>query len=111
MYPAIIVCCILGAYATNNRIFDVEILLIFGIAGYVLMYIFKMDVVPILLGYILGPLLESNLRKSIIAENGNFLSITQHPIALVGLIISFTIILWTVIKCVKYKGEKKNGKL
>lgn len=111
LYPAIIICCILGAYATNNRIFDVAILLTFGIAGYILTYIFKMDVVPILLGYILGPLLESNLRKSIIAENGNFLSIAQHPIALVGLIISLAIILWTVIKCIKHKGEKENGKL
>lgn len=103
LYPVIIVCCILGAYATNNRMFDVVILLVFGIVGYLLAHVFKMDVVPILLGYILGPLFESNLRKSVIADNGNFLAVTEHPIALAVLLVSIAVVIWTIVKQIRRK--------
>lgn len=106
LYPAIIVCCIIGAYATNNRLFDVFVLLIFGIFGYVMIHIFKMDVVPILLGYILGPLFESNLRKALIAENGNFATITEHPIAMISLLVSIMVVLWTARKHLKERDAQ-----
>lgn len=87
LFPAILVCCILGVYAINNRIFEVLVMIISGIIAYFLVNYFQVDLIAILLGYLLGPLLESYLRTALIADKGNVLAFVSHPIAL-GLIIA-----------------------
>lgn len=92
LFPAIMICCILGVYAINNRIFEVLVMVISGIAAYFLLSYFKLDLIAILLGYLLGPLLETYLRTAMIANKGNFFAIAEHPIAL-GLIIAAAVVL------------------
>ena len=91
-FPAILVCCVLGVYAINNRIFEVLVMVVSGIVAYFLLNYFKLDLIAILLGYLLGPLLETYLRTAMIADQGNLLAFTQHPIAL-GLIVAAVIVL------------------
>ena len=79
--------CLLGTFALNNRTFDLWILIFAGIGAYVLTQ-FKVDLAPVILGFILGPLVEKYFRMAMIAENGNFAAILTRPIATVCLMIA-----------------------
>lgn len=92
LFPAILACCILGTYGINNRMFEVVIMIAFGIIGYLLTVVFQLDMVPILLGFILGPLMEKYLRTAVIASKGDLSQIMGHPIALVCLAIAIAVL-------------------
>jgi putative tricarboxylic transport membrane protein len=87
LFPAVIIFCVLGVFALNNLTFDVWILIIFGIIGYILNQ-FQIDLVSIILGFILGPLVEKYFKMGMILEEGDFSAILDHPIAVVCLAIS-----------------------
>ena len=89
MFPVIIVLCCIGAIGDSNRIFDVWGVLIFGLMGYALIKA-GVPMVPMILGFILGPMFEMNLRKSSQLYVMDPYSIFQHPIAL--LFIAVTIV-------------------
>lgn len=97
LFPAILLCCILGVYAINNRIFEVLVMMISGILAYFLLSYFKLDLIAILLGYLLGPLLEDYLRRALIADKGNILGFMDKPIALGLMIAAFTILIGRVV--------------
>jgi putative tricarboxylic transport membrane protein len=96
LFPAVIIFCVLGVFALNNLTFDIWILIVFAIVGYVLNQ-FKIDLVSIILGFILGPLVEKYFKIGMISEEGNFGAILGHPIAVVCLLISFCFLIWPVI--------------
>lgn len=103
--PIIIVLCTVGAYALNNSYFDVVVMFIAGVVGY---FLKKADIPasPIILGLILGPMLESNLRRSLVMSQGDLSIFYTRPITLVLLALAFlTIFLPTVIG--KIKNNKK----
>ncbi len=87
LFPAIVMFCVLGVFALNNRTFDIWILIVTGILAYILDQL-GVDMAPIILGFILGPLIEKYYRMGMISENGTFAMILQRPIAVVCLIIS-----------------------
>jgi putative tricarboxylic transport membrane protein len=80
LLPIIMVLCVVGAIGVNNRLFDAGALLFFGVLGY-LMLKFKFPVAPVILGFILGPLLETNLRRGLMYTKGDFLPFLTQPIA------------------------------
>lgn len=82
LFTAILLFCLLGAFALNNRTFDLWVLVALGVIGYILSQ-FKVDLAPVILGYILGPLVEKYLRMALISDNGNFGAISTRPIAMV----------------------------
>jgi len=86
LIPAILLFCLIGSYAINNSIFDVGILIVSGIIGFVLKK-FGFPVQPIILGLILGPIFEENLRRSMILSDGNWSTFITRPISLVLFII------------------------
>jgi putative tricarboxylic transport membrane protein len=92
LLPAVMLFCVLGVYALNNLVFDIWVLIAFAVIGYILNQ-FKIDLVAIILGFILGPLVEKYFKTGMIAEEGNFASIMDHPIAVVCLVISFLFLL------------------
>jgi putative tricarboxylic transport membrane protein len=96
LFPAVIVFCVLGVFALNNLTFDIWILVIFGAIGYILNQ-FKIDLVSIILGFILGPLIEKYFKTGMILAEGNFGEITKHPIAVVFLIIAFIFLIWPAV--------------
>ena len=97
LFPAIIVFCLLGVFALNNRIFDLGVLVFFAIVGYVLNQ-FKIDMVSLILGFVLGPMVESHLRRALIASNGSFADIFNRPLAVIFLSVSMLFLFWPFIK-------------
>lgn len=79
--------CIAGSYSTNNRLYDIYIILIFGIISY---FLRRMDfqLVPILLGIVLGPLAENNFRRAMLLSDGSLSIFVTRPISLLFLVIA-----------------------
>ncbi|MGH4039100.1 MAG: tripartite tricarboxylate transporter permease [Sphaerochaeta sp.] len=109
LFPAIIVCCVLGVLSLNNRIFDVWILLIFGVFGYIIKQL-NVDLTPVILGFILGPIVEKYFRMGMIASDGNFADILTRPVAVICLLISLIFIVTPYIKCSIEKKKNIKGK-
>jgi putative tricarboxylic transport membrane protein len=80
MYPAALFFMCVGVYCTNNSLFDVYEVLFFGIAGAILLAL-DFPPAPILLGYILGPLVEENGRRALLLSHGDLRIFLQHPIS------------------------------
>ena len=95
----VVICCT-GAFCIANSVFDVYVLLFFGGAAY---FMNKIDLppVPIVLGMVLGPIAESNLRNALVLSGGSWRIFVQRPICLMFIIL--TVVLIVVLK----KGSKK----
>ncbi|GAB6156149.1 tripartite tricarboxylate transporter permease [Desulfosporosinus burensis] len=87
LLPIITVLAIIGAYAIRNNSFDIAVMLVFGVLGY-LFSEFKIPVMPMVLGIVLGPLAETNLRSALLISKGSWLVFLQEPISLILLILS-----------------------
>lgn len=107
LLPVVLVLCTVGAFGVNSRLFDVQSVVLFGIMGY-LMSKFKLPVAPIVLSFILGELVETNLRRGLMMHQGSFLPFLTRPISAAFLLISVVFIAWTVYKEFKqFLGRKK----
>lgn len=91
LMPLILLFCIVGAYAANNSVFDVGVMLVFGLLAY-LMEENGFPVAPAVLGVVLGSMLEEHLVTSMIKADGDFLAFFRRPIA--GALGALTIFLW-----------------
>ena len=87
LLPIIICLCVVGAFGLNNSISDVWGLLLFGVLGYALEK-FGYPLSPLILGFILGPMAETNLRRGLMHTQGNFLPFLQQPIAVLFFIMT-----------------------
>jgi putative tricarboxylic transport membrane protein len=106
LLPTILGLCVVGAYGVNNRIFDVATILIFGVLGYV-MEKFKFPLPPIILGFLLGPIAETNLRRGLMYSQGSFLPFITSPIAAVFLFIALFSAISSVRKNFKQAKKEK----
>lgn len=84
--PIIVVLCVIGSYAVNTRIFDVYLMLFFGILGYVLR-LGKYPAAPMTLGIILGPMADENFRRALSIANGSLVPFFTRPISLALVIV------------------------
>ena len=96
LFPAILFFCCIGTYSVNNSLEDIYITASFGFLGYVFTRL-ELDPAPLILGFILGPMLEENFRRALLISRGSFTSFVTRPISgtLFGLIGIF--IAWQVI--------------
>jgi putative tricarboxylic transport membrane protein len=94
LFPLIILFCLIGAYSINNSTFDVGVMLTFGVLGY-LMRKYKFEGAPMVLAFVLGPMLETSLRQSLLLSDGSFLIFFTRPIAAGGMIVT----LFMLISC------------
>jgi putative tricarboxylic transport membrane protein len=81
LMPLILIFCIVGAFASNNAVYGVTIMLIFGVAGY-LMEENEIPIAPCVLGIVIGPILEKNLISTLIKSQGDFIAFVNRPVAL-----------------------------
>ena len=90
LFPAILFFCCVGTYSINNNIHDIYTTAVFGVAGYTFLR-FKLDPAPLILGFILGPMLEENFRRAMLISRGSFAPFVTRPISavLVGLVFLF----------------------
>jgi putative tricarboxylic transport membrane protein len=80
MGPIIVLVCLVGAYGVNNNPMDILVMVIFGVLGY-LMRKFSYEPAPLVLAFVLGPMIEISLRQSLILSEGSFLIFFVRPIA------------------------------
>ncbi|MCO8163182.1 tripartite tricarboxylate transporter permease [Pseudomonas sp. 21LCFQ010] len=95
LFPAILLFCCVGVYSVNNRGFDVALVIIFGLLGYLLRKA-KCEPGPLLLGFVLGPLLETNLRRAMLISQGDPMVLVERPIS-AGLFAASAILLVLMI--------------
>jgi putative tricarboxylic transport membrane protein len=91
LFPFILLFCLIGSYGFNEKIFDVFVMLIFGIIGYAFRK-FEYEPAPLVLAFILEPILESSFRRSLIMSEGSFSIFISRPIAAVTLAIAFLLL-------------------
>jgi putative tricarboxylic transport membrane protein len=96
LFPLILLFCLIGVYSVNNAVFDIYIMLIFGIMGY-LMKKFDYEGAPLVLAFVLGPLMENNLRKSLIISQGDFSIFFTRPLAAASLIVALFLLISPLI--------------
>jgi len=96
LFPLILLFCLIGVYTVMNSVFDIYIMLIFGIMGY-LMKKFGYEGAPLVLAFVLGPLMENNLRKSLIISQGDFSIFFVRPLAAASLILAIFLLISPLI--------------
>jgi putative tricarboxylic transport membrane protein len=87
LFPLILMFCVVGVFASGNAVFDVFVMVVFGVLGY-LMRKFGYEPAPLVLAFVLGPMLENNLRKSLILSHGEFSIFIERPISAVCLVLA-----------------------
>jgi len=104
LYPLILLFCLVGAYCINNNVFDVFVMIVFGIVGYLLKK-FDYEAAPLVLAFVLGPMLEVNLRRALLMSQGSFSIFFTRPLALGAIVISLILIALPVYQT--FKKRKK----
>jgi len=103
LYPGILLFCILGAYSLNQSIFDVGVMAVFGILGYIFRKI-DWPLAPTVLALILGPMMERALRTSLEMSAGDLSIFVTRPITIVLLILAAAILIASAIRLIPIKG-------
>ena len=80
LYPAILLFCVIGVYATNTNFAQIVMTAVFALFGYILIK-FGCEPAPLVLGFILGPLMEENLRRSLVISRGDPMIFLERPIS------------------------------
>lgn len=95
LYPLILLFCVIGAYSINNNVFDIIVMVIFGILGY-LFKKFGYEAAPLILCFVLGPMFEVNLRRSLLISQGSFSIFFTRPIALTAIVVCVVLLLFNI---------------
>ena len=103
LLPMITLFCIVGAYSLNNSLVDVAIMLIFGLIGYGMNKL-SLEGAPLILAFILGPMLETALRQSLLKSDGDFSIFLTRPISATFLAISLILLVLPLITKVRRPG-------
>lgn len=94
LFPAIIVFISLGVYSVNNNAFDIYMVAIIGALGY-LLSVLRFEAAPLLLGFVLGPLMEENLRRALLLSRGDMMTFVERPISAGFLAFGGALIAWS----------------
>ena len=100
LFPAIIVFICLGVFSVNNNTFDVFVVAVIGAVGYILA-VLKFEAAPLLLGFVLGPLMEENLRRAMLLSRGDASTFIDRPISAGFLAFGAAILLWGAYSSVR----------
>lgn len=96
LFPLILLFCFIGAYSISGNAFDLYVMLIFGVLGYVLRKL-TYEPAPLVLAFVLGPLLEKNLRQALILSDGSLHVFLTRPLSAASLLISLFLLLSAVL--------------
>jgi putative tricarboxylic transport membrane protein len=95
LFPIVLIICLTGAFTANSNQFDVYIMIFFGIFGY-LMKKFNFPVAPLLMGYILGSILEKSLVQALLLSKGSILPFFTRPISLLFVVLTVFFVVWSL---------------
>jgi putative tricarboxylic transport membrane protein len=105
LFPIIMVFCSIGVYSVNSNVFDLYAVAFFGLLGYILMKL-KCEPAPLLLGFVLGPMLEENLRRAMILGRGDPMTFLTRPISLTLLLMSVAVLVVVFLPQVRQKRDE-----
>jgi putative tricarboxylic transport membrane protein len=105
LYPAILLFCCIGVYSVNNSSFDIYLMCIFAVLGVVCTKL-ECEPAPLILGFILGPMMEENLRRAMLLSRGDPMVFLTKPISAVLLGVAALMLLIVVSPAVKKKREE-----
>jgi putative tricarboxylic transport membrane protein len=105
LFPAILVFCCIGLYTLNNNNFDVFMAVLFGVAG-VVFYKLGCEPAPLLLGFILGPMMEENLRRALLLSRGDWSTFLSRPLSATLLIASLLLVVIVMLPGFKKQREQ-----
>ena len=105
LYPAILLICCVGVYSINTSALDVVIASIFGLVGFVL-YRLHCEPAPMLLGFILGPLIEESLRRALLISHGDPWVFVQRPISLSFLVMTAALVVLLCAPMIRATRER-----
>ena len=97
LLPVILCFCVIGSFALSNRMFDVWVMLGFGLLGFFLEWR-KIPLAPFVIGFVLGPIAEKNLSLGLQSSNGSYLPIIARPISAVFIIVALIMLFLPAIK-------------
>ena len=100
MMPAIVLFCIVGSYTVANSVTDVYLMLGFGVLGY-LMKKLKFDAPPLVLAFVLGPLIEYYFKSALMYSRGSFAVFVTRPISLACLVVTGLILVWSLVTALR----------
>jgi putative tricarboxylic transport membrane protein len=104
LFPLILLFCLIGAYCIGGNVFDIYVMIIFGVIGYGLRKI-EYEPAPLVLAFVLGPLLEQNLRQALILSDGSPAVFVTHPISALCLAVSLFLLLSSLLPFIQKKRQ------
>ena len=105
LFPAIVLFCALGVYSTNNNTFDVWMVGFFGLVGYVFIKL-GTEPAPLLLGFILGPMMEENFRRTLMLAHGDWTVFFRRPLSATLLAVAALLVVIVLLPSIKKKREE-----
>ncbi|MEA4928487.1 MAG: tripartite tricarboxylate transporter permease [Candidatus Limiplasma sp.] len=110
LMPVVFICCVIGAFVVNNRLFDVKLMFVFGLLGVAMKYM-KYPAAPFLLGVILGNMADENLRRGLILSDGSILPFFTRPLCIFFLLFILVLVIPQIPGYAKFKARLfKRGK-
>jgi putative tricarboxylic transport membrane protein len=106
LYPAILVFISLGVYSVNNNTFDIVMVAIIGATGYA-MSVLRFEAAPLLLGFILGPMMEEYLRRALLLSRGDPMVFVERPISATLLACGVGLLVWSVWGVIKRTARER----
>jgi putative tricarboxylic transport membrane protein len=104
MAPMIMVLTLVGVYSVNNSVFDIWVMLVMGVFGYLARKL-KFDLGPLLLAFVLGPIMERSLRQALLMSHGSFGIFFTRPISGVLLAVAVLFVLGNLVTALRAKRE------
>lgn len=95
LMPIVFVLCVVGSFAITSRVFDIYVMLVFGLIGFVMREL-KFNMAPLILGLVLGDLLEKNLTRGLVLSSGSLLPFFTRPVCAVLSAMTIISILWSI---------------
>ena len=107
LFPAALFFVCVGVYSTNNNLFDVGMVTFFGVAGYLLMRL-RFEPAPLLLGFVLGPMVEENFRRALLLSRGDLSVFVSRPISLGFVLACLALIALLGISALRQRQRRKD---
>ncbi|HZQ60705.1 MAG TPA: tripartite tricarboxylate transporter permease, partial [Casimicrobiaceae bacterium] len=105
LFPAILIICAIGVYSLNNSLFEVGIMAVSSLVGYAFIKL-GCEPAPLLLGFVLGPMMEENLRRALLLSRGDFTVFATRPISAFLLALAVFLLIIVVLPNIRKKRQE-----
>lgn len=105
LFPAILLFCSIGVYSLNYNVFDIYVMAIFGVIGYIWSKL-RCEGAPLLLGVVLGPMMEENFRRALLFSRGDITTFVTRPLSATLLLLAVGLIIIVALPAIRKKREE-----